>query len=152
MADDQDAALATLALSRWDAGGKSIDGDLRVYDITQMRLNADLVVLSGCDTALGREIAGEGPIGLSQAFLRSGARSVVASLWRVPDSSTAFLMREFYRQLLANKQDSATALQLAQNSVRSRAKWSDPYYWAGFQLVSMFPTGHDDNDVERRGE
>jgi CHAT domain-containing protein len=137
LADSQDPALATLALSRWDAAGNSIDGALRLYDITQLRLNADLVVLSGCDTALGREIAGEGPIGLAQAFLRTGARSVVSTLWQVPDTSTAVLMREFYRQLLKNDQDAAVALQLAQDHIRRQARWSDPYFWAGFQLVSM---------------
>ena len=152
MADSQDPALATLALSRWNASGEPADGDLRLYDITQMQLNADLVVLSACDTALGREIAGEGPIGLSQAFLRSGARSVLASLWQVPDSSTAFLMREFYRHYLTKGQTAAVALQLAQNSVRRRAKWSDPYYWAGFQLVSILPMSGGVNDVERREE
>lgn len=137
LADSQDSALATLALSRWDKDGEPIDGALRLFDITQLRLNADLVVLSGCDTMLGREIAGEGPIGLSQAFLRSGARSVLATLWQVSDSSTAILMREFYRQLLTNKRETSVALQLAQDYVRRQVRWSDPYYWAGFQLISM---------------
>ncbi len=137
MADSQDPALATLALSRWDADGKPLDGALRLFDITQLHLNADLVVLSGCETMLGREIAGEGPVGLSQAFLRTGARSVLATLWQVSDSSTAVLMREFYRELLTNKRDASVALQLAQNYVRAQPRWSDPYYWAGFQLVSM---------------
>ena len=151
MADSQDPALATLALSRWDTDGKPLDGALRLFDITQLRLNADLVVLSGCDTALGREIAGEGPIGLSQAFLRSGARSVLATLWQVSDTSTAVLMREFYRQLLTNKRETSIALQLAQDYVRRQARWSDPYYWAGFQLVSMARIDRN-NNVEGRGE
>jgi CHAT domain-containing protein len=148
LADSQDPALATLALSRWDDAGNPIDGSLRLYDITQMRLNADLVVLSGCDTSLGREIAGEGPIGLSQAFLRSGAKSVIATLWQVPDTSTALLMREFYRHLLGNQRDAATALQLAQDHIRRQAKWSDPYFWAGFQLISKTRMERNVNDVE----
>jgi CHAT domain-containing protein len=147
LADSQDPALATLALSQWDAAGKPLDGALRLYDITQLRLNADLVVLSACDTALGREIAGEGPIGLSQAFLRSGARSVLATLWQVPDTSTAALMREFYRQLLTNKRNASVALQLAQDYIRKQPRWSDPYYWAGFQLISMTQTDRN-NKVE----
>jgi CHAT domain-containing protein/Tfp pilus assembly protein PilF len=151
LADSQDPALATLALSRWDGAGKPLDGALRLYDITQLRLNADLVVLSGCDTMLGREIAGEGPIGLSQAFLRSGARSVLATLWQVSDSSTAVLMREFYEQLLTNKRDASVALQLAQDHVRKQPRWSDPYYWAGFQLVSMARIDRN-NKVEGPGE
>lgn len=151
IADSRDPALAMLALSRWDENGKPLDGALRLHDISQWQLNADLVVLSGCDTAVGREIAGEGPLGLSQAFLQAGARSVVATLWQVPDTSTAVLMREFYRHLLADQQDAAVALQLAQDAVRRQAKWSDPYYWAGFQLVSVLPIDRT-NNVERRRE
>lgn len=152
LADSQDPALATLALSQWTTDGKPQDGALRLYHITRMRLNADLVVLSGCDTALGREIAGEGPIGLSHAFLRSGAMEVVATLWQVPDSSTAVLMREFYRQMLVNGRSAAVALQLAQDQVRRQAKWSDPYYWAGFQLTSNARSEAGNNNVARRGE
>ncbi len=151
IADSRDPALAMLGLSRWNEVGKPVDGALRLHDISQWRLNADLVVLSGCDTAVGREIAGEGPLGLSQAFLQAGARSVVATLWQVPDSSTAVLMREFYRRLLAEDLDAAVALQLAQDAVRRQQRWSDPYYWAGFQLVSVSPIDHN-NDVERRRE
>lgn len=151
IADSRDPALAMLGLSRWNEDGKPLDGALRLHDISRWQLNADLVVLSGCDTAVGREIAGEGPLGLSQAFLRAGARSVIATLWQVPDSSTAILMREFYRHLLADKLDAAVALQLAQDVVRRRERWSDPYYWAGFQLVSVSPIDRN-NDVERRRE
>jgi CHAT domain-containing protein/lipoprotein NlpI len=152
MADSEDPALATLALSRWDGAGNPVDGSLRLYDITQFQLNADLVVLSGCDTSLGREIAGEGPIGFSQAFLRAGAKSVVSTLWQVPDTSTASLMREFYRQLLGNRKDAATALQLAQDHIRRQAKWSDPYFWAGFQLTSIARLERNDDDIESRKE
>jgi len=152
MADSEDPALATLALSRWDDAGNPVEGSLRLYDITQLRLNADLVVLSGCDTSLGREIAGEGPIGLSQAFLRAGAKSVISTLWQVPDTSTAVLMREFYRQLIDERRDAATALQLAQNYIRRQAKWSAPYFWAGFQLISRAGNQAHDNDVARRRE
>jgi CHAT domain-containing protein len=152
MADSEDPALATLALSRWDGAGNPVDGSLRLYDITQFQLNADLVVLSGCDTSLGRDIAGEGPIGFSQAFLRAGAKSVVSTLWQVPDTSTASLMREFYRQLLGNRKDAATALQLAQDHIRRQAKWSDPYFWAGFQLTSIARLERNDDDIESRKE
>ena len=151
-ADSQDPALAMLALSRLDAAGNPIDGTLRSHEISEWRLDADLVVLSGCETALGRELGGEGPIGLSQAFLRSGARTVIASLWKVPDSSTAALMREFYRELILNDRNAAVALQRAQQAVRRQDKWSDPYYWAGFQLVSISPPDGNNNDVATRGE
>jgi CHAT domain-containing protein len=136
-ADSEDPALAALALTQWSAAGVPQNGALRQAEITQMRIDADLVVLSACDTALGRDINGEGPIGLSNAFLRAGARAVISTLWQVPDTSTAVLMREFYRELLANSQPASVALHLAQNKVRSYTRWRDPYYWAGFQLVSL---------------
>jgi CHAT domain-containing protein/Tfp pilus assembly protein PilF len=135
--DNRDPGLATLALSQFDADGHPLDGALRLADIAGLKLNADLVVLSGCETALGREIAGEGPVSLAQGFLRAGARNVLASLWQVPDTATATLMRAFYEQILRRHETSASALRLAQAEVRSHPRWSDPYYWAGFQLVSI---------------
>lgn len=152
LADGRDPALASIALSRFGADGEPLDGALRQYDITQLRLQADLVVLSGCDTALGREIAGEGPIGLSQAFLRSGARAVVATLWQVPDTSTAVLMREFYRQMLEQGRAAPDALALAQQHLRRQSRWSDPFYWAGFQLVSNGRPALGNNNVTGREE
>jgi len=137
--DSQDPALATLVLSRRDVEGRPHDGALRLSDIAGLRLNADLVVLSGCETALGREVAGEGPVGLSQGFLRAGARGVVASLWRVPDTSTTVLMRHFYEYVLRDQRSPAQALRLAQDDVRSQRRWADPYFWAGFQLTEIAP-------------
>jgi CHAT domain-containing protein/tetratricopeptide (TPR) repeat protein len=151
-ADARDPALAWLALSNLDASGATVDGSLRLYDITQLRLDADLVVLSGCDTALGREIAGEGPIGLSHAFLRSGARAVIATLWQVPDTSTAVLMREFYREMLQGGHGAPDALARAQARLRRQPRWSDPYYWAGFQLVSNAGTPRFNHNVTGREE
>jgi CHAT domain-containing protein/tetratricopeptide (TPR) repeat protein len=147
-ADSQDPALAMLALSRFDRDGNPLNGDLRLFDIAQLRLNAELVVLSACDTAIGREIAGEAPLGLAHAFLRSGAKSVLATLWRVPDTSTARLMEEFYRQLLINRQPPSAALELAQLYIRKQPRWSDPYFWAGFQLISNARFEAGNNNVE----
>lgn len=151
-ADSQDSALAMLALSRFDAEGNALDGSLRAFEIAQIHLNADLVVLSACDTALGREIAGEGPLGLSHAFLRGGAKSVLATLWQVADTSTALLMKEFYRQMLNNGYSATAALELAQQHIREQRRWSDPYFWAGFQLVSNARFEAGNNNVARRGE
>jgi len=145
--DSEDPALSTLALSRFDRNGNPVVGDLRAFDIGSLGLHADLVVLSACDTALGREISGEAPIGLARAFLRGGARSVLATLWQVPDTATARLMEEFYRQLLVNRRSPAAALELAQSHIRNEPRWSDPYYWAGFQLVSSVPTSRVFNNV-----
>lgn len=140
-ADSVDPALATLAFSTTDRHGHALEGALRAADLAALDLRADLVVLSGCETALGREIDGEGLVGLSHAFLRAGAHTVVASLWQVPDTSTAVLMREFYRALLEEHQTPPQALLHAQRQVRSQPRWADPYYWAGFQVVSVAPAG-----------
>ncbi len=127
-----------LALSAPDppaAGGDN--GLLQAWEIFEgLRLAADLVVLSACDSALGRELAGEGLLGLTRAFHYAGARSVVASLWQVPDQATAELMVRFHRHLRAGA-DRAEALRAAQAELSAGAAGPaarPPYYWAGFQL------------------
>ena len=100
-------------------------------------------MLSGCETALGREIRGEGLVGLTYGFLQAGARSVLASLWRVPDNSTAVFMVEFYRQMLVQNRAPSVALRRAQDFVRSQPRWAEPYFWAGFQLISVSPATTD---------
>jgi len=123
--DPHDPELSGVALS---------DGILRVQDIYRLRLPADLVVLSACDTALGQEVRGEGLIGLTRAFFSAGARRVLVSLWPVDDSATAELMRRFYRGMLQDGLPPAAALAAAQNSLRQEPEWEAPYYWAGFIL------------------
>jgi CHAT domain-containing protein len=118
-----------------DPQGRPRNGFLPAYEVYNLRLNADLVVLSACQTALGEDIRGEGLVGLTRAFMYAGTPRVVASLWRVPDSATAALMERFYRALLAGNRRPAEALRLAQESVRAERRWSAPYYWAGFTLV-----------------
>jgi CHAT domain-containing protein/tetratricopeptide (TPR) repeat protein len=145
--DSEDPALSTLALSRFDGNGNALVGDLQAFDVASLGLNAELVVLSACDTAVGREIRGEAPLGLARAFLQGGARSVLATLWQVPDTATARLMEEFYRQILSEQRAPAEALELAQLHVRNQPRWSDPYYWAGFQLVSNAPMYRGNNNV-----
>ena len=92
------------------------------------------MVLSGCETALGKEVRGEGLVGLTQGFLYAGARQVVASLWRVEDRATAELMSRFYHGLLVEGRTPAAALRLAQLAVRKDKRWRSPYYWSGFVL------------------
>ncbi len=108
-----------------------------------MRLDADLVVLSACETALGKEMAGEGILALTRAFQYAGSRSVLASLWSVADESTAELMRHFYANLEAGlaKDEALRAAQLAfirgqreADGSRAARDLSDPFYWAAFQL------------------
>jgi CHAT domain-containing protein len=115
-----------------DERGQPIDGFLRLHEIYNLRLNADLVVLSACQTALGKEIKGEGFIGLSRGFMYAGAPRVVASLWRIDDRATAELVALFYKAMLEKKLRPAAALQQAQ--IEMSKKWPSPYHWAGFTL------------------
>ena len=127
--------LSGIVLSLVDEAGRPQEGFLRLPDLHDLSLAADLVVLSGCQTALGREIRGEGLVGLSRGFLDAGARNVIASLWQVPDRATADLMGSLYRSLLEQGAAPAAALRQAQLAVRARRGWSDPYHWASFILL-----------------
>ncbi len=128
--------LSGLVLSQFDREGRTVDGLLRVHEIYELRLAADLVVLSACRTALGRELRGEGLLGLTQAFLYAGAASVLVSLWDVDDRATAKLMELFYRQLLETGASPPAALRAAQLALREveGGRWAEPFYWAGFVL------------------
>jgi CHAT domain-containing protein len=108
------------------------DGRLRLDEVSELRLNADLVVLSACESGLGRLHEGEGIRGLAQAFLRAGSRGIVCSVWRVADAPTAPLMVEFYAGLKAGK-SAADALRSAQK--RSIEAGEPPLYWAPFILI-----------------
>jgi len=132
--DAERPALSGLVLSLVDEQGAPRNGYLRLHDIYNMRLNADLVVLSGCDTALGKEIKGEGLIGLTRAFMYAGAPRIVASLWQVSDLATAELMKRFYAGMLQRHLPPAAALRAAQLAMAADPRWSAPYYWAGFVM------------------
>lgn len=108
--------------------------DLWFSDIAALRLPADLVTLSGCQTANGEAMAGEGLVGLSYAFFAAGARRVLGSLWDVDDAASAELMRAFYRAVWAGVAP-PQALRRAQAAVAAQPRWSDPYYWAGYTLA-----------------
>ena len=123
-----------LVLSTITPEGKAQDGFLSLRDIYQLRAPVDLVVLSACQTGLGKDVRGEGLIGLTRGFMYAGASSVVASLWKVDDEATAELMKRFYKNMLEEGMTPATALREAQNSFRQDPVWSAPYYWAGFTL------------------
>ena len=132
--DSRYPALSSLSFSQFDKNGKPLDGSLRLHDIYKLELNADLVTMSACSTALGREIAGEGLTGLTQGLMYSGSRSVLASLWQVPDRATAELMKLFYQNLLDKKQKPAAALRNAQLDLSSEPRWRSPYFWGAFVL------------------
>ncbi|SDH91922.1 CHAT domain-containing protein [Propionivibrio dicarboxylicus] len=112
-------------------GDSQSDGRLTVDKLYSMRLNADLVTLSACETGLGKVASGDDVVGLTRGFLYAGASTIVASLWQVDDQSTAFLMMRFYENL--KHTDKREALRLAQ--LETRRKYAHPFYWAAFQLT-----------------
>jgi len=126
--------LSGLVLSLFDKSGKPIDGFLRLHEIYNLDLHADLVVLSACRTALGREVHGEGLIGLTRGFMYAGASRVVSSVWNVDDRASALLMSRFYDAMRARQLAPAAALRDAQLSLMNDPRWSNPHYWAAFGL------------------
>ena len=132
--NSQHPELSGIVLSLVDQNGQPENGFLRLYEIYNLRLNADLVVLSACQTALGKEIKGEGLIGLTRGFMYAGAPRVVASLWRIDDRATAELMTRFYRGMLKDGLPPAAALRAAQVSMWKDNRWSGPHYWAAFTI------------------
>ena len=126
--------LSGLVLSLFDRNGKPIDGFLRLHEIYNLDLSADLVVLSACRTALGREVHGEGLIGLTRGFMYAGASRVVSSVWNVDDRASALLMSRFYDAMRTRQLAPAAALRDAQLSLMNDPRWSNPHYWAAFGL------------------
>ena len=133
--DTRHPRLSGLELSRFDEAGRPIDGFLSLGELYDRRIGAELVVLSACRTALGRQVRGEGVVGLPRGFLHAGARAVIASLWPVQDRATARWMERFYQALLQEGATPAEALEVAQHHLRSDPLTRHPYYWAGFVLV-----------------
>lgn len=127
-----------LLLSTTNRDGQQIDGFLRLQDIYELRAPVELVVLSACETALGRDVQGEGLVGVTRGFMYAGASSVVASLWKVDDAATAELMKLFYTNMLQRGMTPGEALRAAQNSIRQDPNWRSPYYWAGFTLQGEY--------------
>jgi CHAT domain-containing protein/Tfp pilus assembly protein PilF len=125
--------LSGLALSQIDRTGRPRDGFLRAFEVQDLELPADLVVLSACKTALGKERGGD-LFGLPYAFMSAGAQRVLVSLWDVGDRSTAELMRRFYRGLLVDKLPAAAALRAAQQTMWQDSRTRAPYHWGGFVL------------------
>ena len=117
-------------------GNKTHDGFVRTDEVFNLRLGSPLVMLSACETGLGREKRGEGVMGLTRAFMYAGAPTVGVSLWSVADKSTADLMTDFYKRLLSSEgTTSSSALRGAQLGMISGKRYSAPFYWAPFVLV-----------------
>lgn len=133
--DAQRPELSGIVLSLVDEQGKPQDGFLRLHEVYNLRLGAELVVLSACQTALGQPVPGEGLVGLVRGFMHAGAPAVLATLWKVDDRATTELMRRFYAELLGPRKPSpGAALRTAQVAVARKTRWRSPYYWAGFVL------------------
>jgi CHAT domain-containing protein/tetratricopeptide (TPR) repeat protein len=127
--------LSGIVLSMVDEDGNPEDGFLRAHEIYNLKLPAELVVLSGCRTGLGKEIRGEGLIGLTRGFMYAGAARVLVSLWDVSDEATAEFMSRFYQAMLGKEQvTAAAALRAAQVLMAKDKRWGAPYYWAAFVL------------------
>ncbi len=126
--------LSGLVLSLVDQQGKAQNGFLSLQDIYNMNLRAELVVLSACETSLGKEVEGEGLIGVTRGFMYAGANSVLASLWNINDRATATLMGEFYKAMEQGQMRPAAALRAAQIAMWKQRRWTSPYYWAAFQI------------------
>ena len=126
--------LSGLVFSLVDREGKEQNGFVRLIDIYNMELNADLVVLSACQTALGKQVHGEGLLGLTRGIMYAGAARVMSSLWKVDDEATAEMMKKFYEGMLKEGKTAAESLRAAQVWMRGQKRWESPYYWAGFIL------------------
>jgi CHAT domain-containing protein len=126
--------LTAIVLSLVKEDGSPQNGYLRLNEIYNLDLQADLVTLSGCETGLGKEIGGEGLIGLTRGFMYAGTARVVSSLWRADDEATAELMVRFYRGILKEGMRPAAALRAAQIQMMKQTKWQSPHHWAGFML------------------
>ncbi len=133
--DTEHPSLSGIVLSTVDKKGNVRDGQVRLHEIYNLSLAARLVVLSACRTALGKELSGEGMIGLSRGFLYAGAQSVVATLWSVDDAATEQFMVRFYRALWQEHGSPAQALRAAQQWMMRQKRWQSPYYWAGYTLT-----------------
>ncbi|NER33804.1 MAG: tetratricopeptide repeat protein [Oscillatoria sp. SIO1A7] len=133
-ANSENPELSGIVMSLVDENGSPQNGYLRLHDIYNLEFGAELVVLSACQTGLGKEIRGEGLVGLTRGFMYAGAPRVVVSLWSVEDRATAELMAIFYQKMLEENLAPAAALRAAQIEIWQQKEWQNPYYWAAFGL------------------
>jgi CHAT domain-containing protein len=132
--DTEHPELSGVVFSLVDEHGTAQEGFLRLHEIYNLKWSAELVVLSACQTALGKEIRGEGLVGLTRGFMYAGAERVLASVWNVNDGATAQFMKRFYQGLFTKQLRPAAALRQAQVEMWKRAPTRAPYYWAAFVL------------------
>lgn len=129
-------SLSGLVFSLVDEAGRSRKGFLTLHDLYNIKLDAELVVLSACNSGRGAELRGEGLIGLTRGFMYAGVPRVIASLWNIDDFAGSEIMKRFYKHLLVEHEKPAAALRAAQLEMLHRREWSSPYYWAGFVMAA----------------
>lgn len=136
--DEETPELSGIVLSQFDKRGNPQNGYLRLSDIYQLSMPVDLVVLSACSSGQGKIVRGEGIIGLTRAFMQTGCKSVLSSLWKVDDAATAQLMNNYYEALIVENSTPAAALRQAQLEMWKSPEWHSPFYWAAFNLHGEF--------------
>lgn len=132
--DPAQPELSGIVLSQYSTEAKVQEGLLRLPEIFNLELRAQLVVLSACRSALGQRVRGEGLLSLARGFLYAGAGAVLATLWDVDDRASALLLSRFYRAMLIEKLAPPAALRVAQNEIRRDPQFADPRYWAAYTL------------------
>ena len=136
--DIEHPEFSGIVLTMVDPKGVSQNGLMPLHDIYSLDLSAQLTVLSACQTALGKDLSGEGFLGLPHSFMSAGSKSVVASLWKVDDRATAKLMTDFYESLLQQGRPTGAALREAKLKMLKEKQWLAPYFWAGFVLQGEY--------------
>ncbi|HWP53736.1 MAG TPA: CHAT domain-containing protein [Pyrinomonadaceae bacterium] len=139
LVDSEHPELSGLILSQIDRDGANQNGLLQLQDIYNLNLSrTQLVVLSACRTGLGREVKGEGLVGLTRGFMYAGTPTVVASLWKVDDQATAELMKRFYQGILVEQLTPAAALRKAKEEMWQQPRYHEPFFWAAFILQGEY--------------
>lgn len=137
--DVNNPEMSGIVLSLVGRDGKSTEGFVQLHDIYNMNLsNTQLVVLSACETALGKQVRGEGLVGLSRGFIYAGASSVVATLWKVDDRATTQLMTQFYKGLFEERLTASAALRKAKVNMLQQPRYRAPFFWAAFNLQGEY--------------
>ena len=137
--DDRIPELSRVVLSLVDRAGRPINGYLYPHHFAGLRLNGSIVVLSSCDTGLGKEVLGEGLAGFATSLISAGASQLVLTLTQVDAEASAVFFAEVYRRLFGSQPMSMeTAIRRARRTLAASSRWRDPYYWASFTIVGSY--------------
>ncbi len=129
--------LSSLRLSSFTKTGERIKGFLTLSDIYDLDLSADIIILSACESGLGKDIKGEGVMSFSRAFLATGSSNVISTLWKIDDQFASIFMKDFYKNLKDNPTDVVGALKRTQNKFINDPTWGNPFYWGAFTIQTI---------------